>query len=122
MWSHSLSHNHKASYVVNHKSAIQNGINSVKEQESKLKFLEATAKNVGIVQEAVPTTPSPPSMTRYAVGRTINHWRRLKPVVKIETLQGFPSRRKYMCAVCREVMCSQDVLIEHVNAGYCKAK
>ncbi|KAL7875118.1 hypothetical protein SRHO_G00060880 [Serrasalmus rhombeus] len=118
MWSHSLSHNHKASYVVNHKSAIQNRINSVKEQESKLKFLEATAKNVGIVQKAVPATHSATSMTRYAVGRTINLWRRFKPVVKIETLQAFPCQRKYMCMVCREVMCNQDVLIEHVHASH----
>ncbi|KAI4905713.1 hypothetical protein NFI96_000885 [Prochilodus magdalenae] len=118
MWTHSTSHSHKATYVVNHKSAIQNRINSVKEQESKLKVLEATVQNVGIVQKIVPPTHTPSPTGRYATGQTVNLWKRFKPVVKIETVQAFCSRRKYMCAVCREVMCSQDVLIQHVHASH----
>ncbi|XP_072535118.1 uncharacterized protein [Salminus brasiliensis] len=119
MWSHSTSHNHKATYVINHKSAIQSRINSVKEQEWKLKVLEETAKNVGIAQKGAPFTPVPhPPSTRYIAGKTVNLWKRFKPVVKLETFQRFCTKKKYMCVICREAMCSQDMLIEHVSAAH----
>ncbi|XP_007250882.3 uncharacterized protein LOC103023603 isoform X1 [Astyanax mexicanus] len=116
MWSHSTSHNHKATYVINHKSAIQSRITSVKEQEWKLKVLEQTAKKVGIAQNVAPVNPAQPPPARYIAGKTINLWKKFRPVVKVRTNERFGNNKNYRCAVCRLETCTRDVLIQHVNA------
>lgn len=113
MWSHSKSHNHKATYVVNHITAMQKRVTFAKERESKLKFLEATAKNVGVVQNIATPAPPPP-VSRYHTGQTVKLWRRFKPVVKLETRKKFQHQKKYICAICHRGMCQLDMLIEHV--------
>ncbi|XP_066538875.1 uncharacterized protein [Hoplias malabaricus] len=119
MLTHSMSHNNKSTYVVNHKSAIQNRIISVKQQEVKLKVLEQTAKDAGIVKSSVPLShTSPSSTTRYVSGKTVNLWKRFRPIVKLETIEKFHSQKPCKCLICSEEMCNQDILIEHVHVTH----
>ncbi|XP_026769897.1 zinc finger protein 883-like isoform X1 [Pangasianodon hypophthalmus] len=118
MWAHSTFHSHKGSCVPSHQSAIQSRITATKEQESKLKLLETTAKNLGLVQNTAHFACLPSPKPRYKSGQTINLWKHFKPVVKLETIRRFYSKGKYMCAICQEVFCKQDQLIEHVNSHY----
>ncbi|XP_053350092.1 zinc finger protein 883-like [Clarias gariepinus] len=119
MWAHSTFHSHKATCVPSHQSAIQSRIIATKEQESKLKLLEATAKNLGLLQNTARLACLPSPKPMYKSGQTINLCKRFKPVVKLRTIQRFYSKGKYMCAICQEVFCKQDELIEHVNS-HCK--
>lgn len=120
MWAHSTFHNHRGTCVPSHQSAIQSRITASKEQESKLKLLETRAKNIGLVQNTAHFACLPSPKSSFKSGQTINLWKHFKPVVQLETIRRFYPKGKYMCAICQEVFCKQDQLIEHVNS-HCKA-
>lgn len=115
MWAHSSFHNHKPSFHQSHISAMENRNTAIKEQELKLKILEETAKNLGLVQNSTNCTTLPRAKPRFTTGKTKNMWWRFKPVVKLEKLSRFGHREKYVCTICQKEEHAQDQLIKHVD-------